>query len=138
MSVGRQVMNIIYLLGFALERDDWDKVEIYKEKMCQFEEIFPSYIVDTFNCLQYAAPRKYYDLMIELLERMDVTMQASNNVAHDALESVTIFLVCVGIYRLVKQFLSNIISTNIFAIKCLLLYVCSNTLILSLVNYIYF
>ena len=96
MSAGRQFMNILYLLEFALERDDCDKVEIYKEKMCQFEEIFPSYIVDTFNCLQYAAPRKYYDLMMELLERMNFTMQASSNVADDALESVPIFLACVG------------------------------------------
>ena len=95
-TVGRQIRNCTDLLGFALEREEWDKVELYKEKLCQFHKVYTFCVVDLFDRIQFSAPRKYYDLMIELLERMDVTMQASNNVAHDALESVPIFLACVG------------------------------------------
>ena len=95
-TVGRQIRNCTDLLGFALEREEWDKVELYKEKLCQFHKIFPFCVVDLFDRIQFSAPRMYYDLMMELLKGMNFTMYASDNPDHDALESVPIFMACVG------------------------------------------
>ena len=84
------------LLGFALERDEWDNVEIYKEKLCQPPRMGSQYVVRIFNCIQFAAPRKYDNLMIELLERIHCKFHISYNPADDALESVPPFLTCLG------------------------------------------
>ena len=95
-TVGRQIRNCIDLLGFAIEREEAEKINIYKEKLCEFSKFFPLSMVELFDRIQYVLPREYYALIMEFLQRINVQFSVSNLPDDDALESVPICLACIG------------------------------------------
>ena len=102
-SPGRKVRNCIDLLSFALENDDTDKIQIYKAKLFTFGITWPLPIVELFERFQFVAEGRYYTLMFEILKKVDKTagpdklrFYVKRGPVEDALESVPIYLVCMG------------------------------------------
>ena len=71
-------------------------MEEYKNKLLGFDKIISFCAVDLFRKMQFSVPREHYGLMMEMLKRMKLQLRASADPSDDALESVPIFLTCIG------------------------------------------
>ena len=80
-----------------------DKIQIYKTKLFTFGITWQLPIVELFERFQYVAPGTYYKLMFEILKKVDKTAKyyklrfyVTRGPVDDALESVPIYLACMG------------------------------------------
>jgi hypothetical protein len=94
-SYGRQIRNCIDLLQFACERDDLEQIEFYSEKLSRFGKIRPLLWRSLYDQLQFAKPRKYMQIFIEIMKKWDTKFMIANN-CKSALESLPIFFVAVA------------------------------------------
>lgn len=95
-SSGRQLRNCIDLLAFAIERQEDDKRDVFKNKLIDFGRIWPLSAVELFERFQFVDRRDYFDLMLEVLNKVSVTFYVMTDQPDNALESVPIFLACMG------------------------------------------
>ena len=126
-TLGRQIRNCIDLLGFAIEREEAEKINVYKEKLCEFPKIFPFSMVELFDRIQYVLPREYYALIMEFLRRINVQFSVSTLPHDDPLESVPIFLACIGaeIQQHQPENFDNFIDIGIYIFNATQNYFCT-------------
>ena len=104
----------------ALQRGDQKMVEHYKKEIFRVKKrfCFPRLIGQIHERLQFVAPRQYFSLMLEIIDKMDFKLLARVPEKQEVLDSVPIYLAAMGCHMQTyePEFFDAFLQTSKFSL----------------------